>query len=179
MNLIDSLQTFDGKQTATLEQLNRTLPRDETSLAQLFALAKHNDTKLSVGATWILKRWFEDGEIEFANVVSRLIHILKNTNHWEVRLHILQMLDSSTITGTYASVLKKVLSKMVVGDNKFIRAWSVSVLATIADQNATLRDNFISTLQTAELDDAASVRARVRQVRKRYKWIANSERTKR
>jgi HEAT repeat protein len=58
-----------------------------------------------------------------------------------------------------------------VDDNKFVRAWAYSVLASIGEQVKTDRKRIASTLKEAENDEAASVRARVRQLRKRFPWV--------
>jgi len=71
------------------------------------------------------------------------------------------------------------LPVLLVDDNKFVRAWALSVLAEIGDQRETMRQDAISAIQDAEKDDAASVRARVRQIQKRYNWTTKPGRTKR
>jgi HEAT repeat protein len=177
VNLIHTLQDFDGKRTVVLERLNATLPRNESSMAQLLAVAEHDDTTLQVGATWILKRWFEDGEPLIERSVSNLVQLLKHASYWEVRLHLLQILAFVPIPTRSLSVLKKVLHEFLTNENKFVRAWALSVFASIADQNESLRSDALSMLQSAEHDEAASVRARVRQIHKRFKWTTDSGRT--
>jgi hypothetical protein len=179
VNLIHKIQDFDGKRTAVLERLNATLPRNGSSMAQLLAVAEHDDTKLQVGATWILKRWFEDGDPQIERFVANLVQILKSASYWEVRLHLLQILASVCIPARSLSMLKKVLHNLLTDENKSVRAWAMSVFATIADQNESLRREARSLLQNAEHDQAAAVRARVRQIRKRYVWTNDAGRTKR
>ena len=141
--------------------------RNDDSVAQLMAVAEHDDTTVQVGATWILKRWLEEGVPQVERSAANLVQLLNYATYWEVRLHLLQMLASLRIPARSLSGLKRLLPSLLMDDNKFVRAWALSVLAEIADQSETLRQDVISTIQDAENDDAASVRARVRQIQKR------------
>ncbi|GAB5442155.1 MAG: hypothetical protein Fues2KO_25040 [Fuerstiella sp.] len=179
MSLIESLQKFDGKRTSELERLSDSMPRNRDSVAQLLAYAEHDDTAVQVGSTWILKRWLEEGVPQVEKSAAALVQLLKYATYWEVRLHLLQMLASLRVPARTIPGLKKLLPGLLVNDNKFVRAWALSVLAEIADQQETMRKDVILTIRDAANDDAASVRARVRQIQKRYKWTAETGRTKR
>ncbi|NJN79212.1 MAG: hypothetical protein HC797_01335 [Anaerolineales bacterium] len=148
-------------------------------MAQLLAIAEHEHTTMQVGATWILKRWLEEGVPQVERLAANLVRLLKDATYWEVQLHLLQMLALLRIPARSLSVLKSLLPSMLMDDNKFVRAWALSVLAEIADQNEALRQDVIFTLHDAENDGNASVRARLRQIQKRYKWTTQTGRTKR
>lgn len=178
MELIKALQDFDGKRTGVLEQLDASLPRDDSSATQLLEIAKHPNTNLQVAATWILKRWSEDGDPHIEDAAASLVELLKNAVHWEVRLHLLQMLSRTRIPSTSLSILKKELQCLMADKNKLVRAWSIGVYVAAADQNDALRAGAIAILEKTDLDEAASVRARIRQIRKRYKWTTNLKHTK-
>lgn len=179
MSLIESLRKFDGKRTAELERLSDSMPRNDDSVAQLLALAEHDDTTVQVGSTWILKRWLEEGVCQVEKAAATFVQLLKHATYWEVRLHLLQMLVSLRVPARTVPRLTTLLPNLLVDDNKFVRAWALSVLAGIADQRESMREEVLSTIQVAANDDAASVRARVRQIQKRYKWATEPGRTKR
>lgn len=178
MNLIKALEEFDGKKTVTLERISDSLPRDRSSEALLWEIAEHTDARLQVGATWILKKWSDEGTLQLADETSSLVRVLKNASHWEVRLHLLQMLSSNCVQARSVAKLKKELVALMSDENKLVRAWSLSAFANVADQHKALREHAISILLKAEVDDSASVRARVRQVRKSFKWTASSRQEK-
>lgn len=179
MNLIESLRKFDGRRTSELERLSSSMSRNDDSVVQLLAAAEHDETTVQVGSTWILKRWLEEGVPEVEDMAANLVRLLKSATYWEVRLHLLQMLASIRVPARSLPELKRLLPILLTDDNKFVRAWALSVLAEIADQSDAMRKDVISTIQDAENDEAASVRARVRQLQKRYKWITQTGRTKR
>ena len=179
VNLVESLRRFDGKRTSDLEQLSASMSRSAGSVARLLAVAEHDETTVQVGATWILKRWLEEGVAHVERSAVNLVQLLAHATHWQVRLHLLQMLASLCVPVESLSVLAKELPGLLMDDNKFVRAWALSTLANVADQNDALRQKVISMMKNAGNDDAASVRARVRQIQKRYSWATPAGLTKR
>ena len=179
MSLIESLRHFDGKRTSDLERTSASMPRNDESVAELLAVAEHDDTTVQVGATWILKRWLEEGVPQIERSAADLVRLLKHATYWEVRLHLLQMLARLHIPARSVSGLMSLLPSLLMDENKLVRAWALSVLAEIADQNEALRQDIITIILAAENDAAASVRARLRQIQKRHKWITQAGRTKR
>lgn len=174
MNLIESLREFDGKRTGVLEELSAKLPRNDDSVAQLVAIARRKEERLQVGATWIMKKWVEQGMSAPENLAAKVTQLLKSASHWEVRLHLLQMLVSLPIPTRSVNTLATRLPDLLASDNKLVRAWSLSVFAVIADQSEKLRADFLAKLRVAEKDEAASVRARIRRIQKQFKWAQTS-----
>ena len=89
------------------------------------------------------------------------------------------MLPSLRVPVASLKVLTTVLPGLVMDENKFIRAWALSGLAALADQSDELRQDVVSETMKAETDHAPSVRARVRQIRKRYTWTTHAGRAMR
>lgn len=169
-DLIEAIREFDGKHTLPLEQINAALPRSEGSLKQLLTLSTHDEAKIQVGATWLLKQWQDDDEPLIEQAGGTLVNALKATGHWEVQLHLLQILSQIQIPQKSLPSLYKLIQTLLLNDNKFVRAWTLSTLASVANQKDSYRNDAIALLQIAEQDDSAAVRARVRQLRKRFAW---------
>lgn len=172
-NLIRALRDFDGKRTDVLEQLIISLPRRGDLLVRMLEIAQHPEVDVQIGATWILKRWFEIERSLFSEAISNLVRLLTNAEHWEVRLHILQILAVSSVPTESIPALKESLKLLYQNENKLLRAWSLSVLVSLADQCHDLRETAIIHLSSADHDIAASVRARTRQLKKIYKWTTS------
>jgi HEAT repeat protein len=179
MNLIMSLRRFDGKRTADLERLSLSMSRSPASVAQLLAFAEHDDTTVQVGATWILKRWLEEGVPEVERSAEDLVELLPHATDWRVQLHVLQMLPSLRISMASLKILTTVLPGLVMHENKFVRAWALSGLVALADQSNELRQDVVSAITDAEDDPAPSVRVRVRQIQKCYTWTTQAGRATR
>ncbi|QDU73118.1 hypothetical protein Pan97_00850 [Bremerella volcania] len=170
MEILNSLRKFDGKHTDVLEQLAARVPRDQESLAQLLAAAEHDDKAIQVAATWLLKRWSDESEPLVESCAADLIALLRISSYWEVQLHLLQILSVVSLPRGSIAALKKVLPDLASDENKLVRAWTCSVFAAIGDCQPRFQKDALEVLSRAEEDEAASVRARVRQIRKCYRW---------
>lgn len=167
------LSGFDGVHTDMLEATATSLKPDSDTLEALCELALSDEGRLQSAATWLLKRYLESGSATPNLEQSEaLLLVLQRDSHWEAKLHVLQMLDQLTLGAGAAPKLWDVLQKQAGQQNKLLRAWSVHGLAVIADQCPEYRELALASLLRAEADEAASVRARIRRLRKTYPWLA-------
>ena len=171
MSFVSILREFDGKSVEFLERIDATITRDEESLAGLFAAAKHDHLSIQVGATWLLKRWHEaEAKPEVGRHTTKVVNLLCRAEHWEVQLHLLQILATVRLDRKPWKRLKEQLGNLARSENTFVRAWTHSVFAAIGDGDESFREEALERMNEAEIEDAASVRARIRQIRKRYPW---------
>jgi hypothetical protein len=105
VNLVESLRHFDGKRTSELERLSASMSPSAGSVARLLAVAEYDETTVQVGATWILKRWLEEGVPQVERSAVNLVQLLAHATHWQVRLHLLQMLASLRVPVKAVSAL--------------------------------------------------------------------------
>ena len=166
-----TLDAFDGVHTNTLEKIAATLPCEPCILSDLCDLTLSGESKLQSASTWLLKRASERG-VTFNDEQSRmLLEVLLRKSHWEAKLHILQMLDKLTIPAKAVQPLWTRLREMSVDVNKLIRAWSYHGIAALAEQHPKYRAEAVRWLEQGERDDAPSVRARIRRLRKTLVWL--------
>ena len=171
MDLIEGLEEFDGKRTAVLERIDAGLERDERSLARLLDASRDGREDFQTGATWLLKRWHDEDERVIEDAAPSLVAVLEVVTSWGAQLHLLQILADLEVPEDACAALTRLLPGCLESENKFVRAWSLSVLASLGDQHVELRDGVLDVLDGADGDEAASVRARLRQLRKRFKWM--------
>ena len=158
------LQRVGGKHTDSLLRLAGKLSADGSTIDQLIALAERSDGPTQTAATWLLKH-FRSRYVSFAPAqVTRLVEQLCSSGPWESRLHIMQMLSSLAIP---AACTKQVFRSLVVAlseRNKFVRAWAYTALHSLASQHRGYAAEVIPLLDQASRDNAASIRARIRQL---------------
>lgn len=173
--LLQTLEAFDGKHAEPLVELLDGTPATEENIQALLALAEHDQPLVRAGATWVLKQWHAHG-VEFsAEMVDGLVLLLGRETEWGSQLHLLQMLSELVIPQASGRQLKASTTKLAVGENKFVRAWAASTLANLADQHPSYRKAALAALAAADQDSAASVKARVRYVRKQFAWARPEE----
>lgn len=172
MDLARELAAFDGKQTDPLEALAETLSPDAAVIAELIALAGRGDAKLQTAATWLLKRLQEDGYSFSEEQTEALLDLLEQVDAWEPRLHLLQMLPAWTLPEDRSQILHRLFLGPVFlqSPNKFLRAWTYNALAILADQHPAFRKEVAALLRHGAEDEAASVRARIRNAVKDRPW---------
>jgi hypothetical protein len=169
MKLLTVLRRFDGKKTEPLVELADNIVTSD-NIDELLAISEFEDARLQVAATWVLKRCQDNGISLSKQSIETLIDLLARVTYWEAQLHLLQMLSSLTIPSKKVSRLWKTSVALTGDANNFVRAWSYNLLAEIGDQHARRQKEVLGLLETADQDAAASVRARIRQIRKHLKW---------
>jgi len=171
MNLIDELGKFNGKHTAPLNKIAQQILHRKGSVSELITCAQSDDIKIQSAATWLLKNLNEQGHLFSEVQTVDLINVLSNLNHWDAKLHVLQILPSLTIPSRQFDLLQRNLKDNIRSENKLLRAWSYNGLAVLADQHSSLRTEVNGILSGAQNDQAASVRSRIRQISKSLNWI--------
>ncbi|WP_422364940.1 hypothetical protein [Pelagibius sp.] len=176
MDLETEIAAYDGRHKDVLEAIAARLPPGGGAVRDLTALARRDDAKLQAGATWLLKHFLESGQeqgVTFsAQQSGALLALLGEVSHWEARLHLLQILPALTLPEERKAALYRLLtgSDYLQASNKFVRAWTYNALAILATRFPELRKTVAPLLISAQEDEAASVRARLRRVMKENPW---------
>ena len=166
------LNAFDGVHTDILEEVAAMLPAERSTVDQLCELAAGDVRKLQTAATWLLKRFSENGLLFNETQSSALVSVLLRESSWEARLHLLQMLDKLSLAEAQLPALWVALTAGARDSKRLIRAWSYHGIAIVAEQNSAYRGEAIAWLAEGERDHAASVRARIRRLRKSLNWLS-------
>ena len=172
--LLQALLDFDGKRVDPLEAVFAELPARPQLLRDLCELMGSGDAKTQIASTWLLRRYLEAGAALSAEETEMALSPLLRESAWQAKLHLLQALEKLTISCELAAELWQALRIGTEDENKFIRAWSYHGFAVLAEQHAGYRDEALALLAVGEGDAAASVRARIRGLRKRFKWTRSA-----
>ncbi len=88
MDIVTELEAFDGKHTDILETLVAR-PQPKTSLIQeLCTVAENDEAKLQVAATWLLKRFQENGVSFPPAQVEDCLELLNKITDWEAKMQV-------------------------------------------------------------------------------------------
>ena len=164
----ERVAAWNGKDVADLEELYALFP-DDAALEAATTPALSGDAKAQVAATWLQKRSLEDGATWDRERTSDWIRRLEDLDPWEARLHALQCLPHLTPPPRSRGPLERFTRACWDGDNKFVRAWSLTGFDTLARCFDCLEDEVLALLESVrdDADEPASVRARARQLLKR------------
>ncbi len=172
MNVNETLRQFDGKHVEPLEVLATKLLTREGCVDELLVLSNSDDIKTQSAATWVLKRLHEQQFPLSKSQTREVLRLLRCVTHWEAKLHLLQMLGGLEIPSRLGGSLRKTLDEHMADDNKLVRAWAYNGLFVLGEQFERFRAEVVELLDKAQHDPAASVRVRVRRVRKASCWAA-------
>lgn len=171
MNLRSALESFDGKTTSTLEAIADRASREGDTILQLCEITVDSEPRIQVGATWLLKRFAEEG-LDFSTAqAAEVLELLEGVRQWEASLHVLQLLPFLEIPQARAAVLSSRLTELVSHENKFVRAWAYNGLVVLADQHQVFREEVTKQIRGVASTEAASVKARIRNAEKACPWL--------
>lgn len=117
-------------------------------------------------ATWLLKKHLETGNSLTAAECRIVISALTDQDHWESRLHLLQCLSYLDIHEDDCVRLESFLNASIRSENKFVRAWAYNGFNELALRFPRYRKAVDGMLARVSESEAASVRARIRNILK-------------
>jgi len=163
--LSEEIATWDGKSVASLQSTYERHRADEDFVATV--LAHVADVESQRAATWLLKRHLEAGDSLTAADCRTVLGVLSDQNHWESKLHVLQCLPYLDIREEDRAGLEKFLDAGIRSEKKLVRAWAYNGFNELAMRFPRYREAVDGMLAGVGESEAASVRARIRNILKR------------
>ncbi len=162
MPLLKSLEKWDGRQTALLEKIYQT---EDDLIKKLLCLLNKGD-KVQIAATWLLKKHLEEQGSITKKQILQIYQQIDIFTSWQSKLHILQSMPYMAIPKTVKPKIAQFLHQHLTDTNKLIRAWSYNGLFLLSQQYPEYQKDVNAMLDMALRDEAASVKARIRNIRK-------------
>jgi len=163
--LTADLGAWNGKSAEVLHAVYERHSADADFLPTI--LAHLADAHLQRAATWLLKRHLELGNSLPAAECRSVLGSLAAQEDWESKLHLLQCLPWLSVAEGDREGLEAFLDACVRSDRKFVRAWAYNGFNELALRFPQYRDAVDELLARGSESEAASVRARIRNLRKR------------
>ena len=160
MSFKSELLLWDKKSTGFILSLYKNYKGNDNFLDEL--LVNLNEVQLQVGSTWLIKKMVEDGVSLSSQQTQLLFSNIGEFDHWETKLHFLQILSFLIIPPDKKVSLFDFLREGIRSDKKFVRAWSYSGLIDLADQFPAYRSDMEAYIKIAMSEESASVKARIR-----------------
>ena len=163
--LSEEIASWDGKSAAALQSTYDRHCAEEGFVATI--LGHVADVDLQRAATWLLKKHLEAGNSLSSSGCRAVLGALSVQDHWESKLHVLQCLPYLDIPENETAGLERFLEACLENDNKFVRAWAYSGFNELSLRFPRYRDRVDGMLARAGVSEAASVRARIRNIQRR------------
>lgn len=171
MSIENTLREWDGKSVDFLQRVYAHGHEQDNFFEDVISLI--SDSTLEVAATWLARQCILDGSgVNKQQAVAVLTPLLRGEN-WQAMLHVLQCLDFLPIDRETKPQVEATLRYSLDHPNKFVRAWSYSGLARLAELFPALQTEVAQLVALALKDESASVKARIRQSVKRHDFLVS------
>lgn len=162
--LTQMMAAWDGKSAAALQSAYERHCAEADFVATI--LERLADVDSQKAATWLLKKHLETGNSLSAAECRAIFAGLSLQEHWESKLHMLQCIPYLTIAEEDCAGLVRFLEACVGSDRKFVRAWAYNGFNELALSFPRYRKKTDDMFARAGESEAASVRARIRNILK-------------
>lgn len=160
--LSEEIGSWDGKYAAALQSIYER-HRDEANFVATI-LAHVADVESQRAATWLLKKHLEAGNSLTYAECRTVFDVLSDQDHWESKLHVLQCLPYLDIREDDRVSLEEFLDACIRSEKKFVRAWAYNGFNELSMRFPRYREKVDDMLAQASESEAASVRARIRNI---------------
>lgn len=164
MALRQAILNWDGKSSDYLAGVYQKLACQADAITQLVKLMA--EPACQPGASWLLKQHLAHLQELTPVQQNRLLDIFVALDCWQTQLHLLQCFAAFIVDASRKTAVEAKLRWGLSHSNKFVRAWSFHGLFYLAKQYPDMQDEVTQLLETALVDEPASVKARVRSLLK-------------
>jgi hypothetical protein len=167
----DSLRDFllggDRRSIARSGRALKLVRSKPERVAEVASLARDEDPLVSQRAMDLLEKLSRDQPEWIEPHKHLFIGALADSDRWEVRLQIVRALPLFRWTGAELSRVLAILRRDVAHPQKFVKAWALDSLATLAQKDPALRPIVLRHLRSFERSGSKALIARARHVRER------------
>ena len=164
MGFEKDIENWNGKSSTDIAAIYHRYVNCDDFIPNIIQFSRVNT--LQIGATWLLKHHLENGHKIDASQSSEIFKLLHKLLHWESKLHILQCLPYLDIAKSKKKMLEHFLRDSLKDNNKFVRAWAYNGFYVLASQYPEYIEETKQFFEMAMRDEAASVKARIRNIMK-------------
>lgn len=165
MTLQQAITNWNGKSAADIEAVYHSYQAQSSLLPQLIELLK--TPALQDGASWLLKKHLECSGTLAQKQTDALLAMLPQFQQWQTCLHILQSFEYFTVATKNLQTTELFLRRCLADNNKFVRAWAYHGFYHLQRQYPQYSEEVKSFFAMAINDEAASVKARIRNIAKK------------
>jgi hypothetical protein len=164
LSLQKKIQAWNGKSADDIKAVYDSYHAQSNFADTIIKLAK--DNAYQKGATWLLKAWLESGNKLESDQIKTIYSTLNGLEHWESKLHVLQSIPFMPIEKAERKKIETFLRETLTDPNKLLRAWSYNGFYELATQHSEYLNETKQIFEMAMRDEAASVKARIRNIMK-------------
>lgn len=161
--LIEKLGGWDGKQTQYLIDIYQNQKNDPSFFKDLVGLTTTHQN-LQTATTWLIKHHYDEKQTIDPVLIEQLLYTCPRLNHWEAKLHVLQLLPHFQLREAVLPYVEEMVRKGLTDKKKFVKTWSFQGLYELSKYIPEMKEEVLLRCQEAMEIESASVKARVRKI---------------
>jgi hypothetical protein len=162
------LSGSDRRSVAQSKRARAVVERAPDRITELAELTADRDWLVSLRALDLLEKLAHDRP-DWVQPHKRLfIGPLADSDKWEIRLQIVRALPLLRWTSRERKRVVQILRRDLEHPQKFVRAWSLDSLATLAEEDPSLADIVQRSLVEFDRSPSKALQARARRIRTRF-----------
>lgn len=161
-NLQTALERYDGKSVQYLGQLQAEFESDPDYVGGLITALTQSRENVANGASWLLLDHLNRGKKLSAEQSEQVAKSVPSLMNWPEQLHCAQMIRHLELDKSLAKIVMREMETLQSHNRPFLRAWSLDAIWHIAQSHDEFKDRAFAAIERAKEDNAASVRARVK-----------------
>ena len=165
MALKEGIVNWDGKEATKILNLYEQHHKDKKFLPEIVSLLAKREHQMA--ASWLLKKYLERKNPIDSDTIFVIYSEILSVQDWEAKLHILQSIPYLPIPSIKKEIVEKFLRDCLVDKNKFVRAWAYGGFYLLADQFPEYQDEAKQFIDSAMINESASIKARIRNATKK------------
>ena len=169
--LMASLENLlaNGKrnQTDDLEEYVAHAIENNRLVAEIVALSKHNKANIAARAIWIVRKLSETSAELLSKYKPILLNDLTQSPFWEVKAELCHIIPRLKLDFEEIKEAIAFFKNNLDDESKIVKAWSLDALYELSKIEAKIGPEVLKLLNIALEDEAASVRARARNILKK------------
>ena len=165
MDLFLTLRRWGDRSSEDLNELY-ALVADQAEFENRLIDSLNGDEEIHRIATWLIKHHLEQKHAFTSDQMSQVFDQLSHLKNWEAKLHVLQCLPHVDVPSNHKETVEDFIRSCLSEINKFVRAWAYNGFYELACQYPEMQAEAEALFEAASEDEAASVKARVRNIQK-------------
>ncbi|WP_428243477.1 hypothetical protein [Gynuella sp.] len=165
MNIAEAVERWDGKSADDIGDIYHHHHQVDSFVPELIELC--GQAGFEKGATWLLKCHLEKQHPLKADQIAALYKMAAKFESWEAKLHVLQSMPYLPVGQSEKNSVEFLLRECLMDKNKFVRTWAYNGFYELSVQYPEYADETRLFFEMAMKDEAASVKARIRNILKK------------
>jgi hypothetical protein len=155
----------DRRSVAGSERAHALIRADPKRIAELASLARDEDWLVSMRALDLLEKLAHERADWVQPFKKLFLGPLADRDKWEIRLQVVRTLPLLSWTPRERARVIEILSRDIEHPQKFVRAWALDSLATLARTDHALMPGILRAIEAAELSGSKALEVRARRIR--------------